>query len=364
MVLQRSASPAVSSVSSGTSSTVPTSAAPSSDASPDASPTGSPHRHPHRHSHHHHHGAGEAGHVHGVVDPSLAISDRGIWAVKWSFVGLMITAIAQAIVVAMSGSVALLADTIHNIGDAATAIPLWIAFRLSQAQPTRRFTYGLGRGEDLAGLVVLLIILVSAIVTGYESIERLLHPQPVTQLAAVMVASLIGFLGNEAVARFRIRVGTEMGSAALIADGHHARVDSLTSLAVLLGAIAVALGFPIADPLVGLVITAAIARIVWQSAQAILTRLLDGVEPDIMAHIETAIAHAISHEPTATVQHTRARWMGHHLHIELHLSLADDLTLKDSNAIATHLRHHIEQDLPYGVTVTTLLTPDEHIHPA
>jgi cation diffusion facilitator family transporter len=294
-----------------------------------------------------------------VVDPSLAISDRGIWAVKWSFVGLIVTAIAQAVVVIMSGSVALLADTIHNIGDAATAVPLWIAFRLSQSQPTRRFTYGFGRGEDLAGLVVLLIILVSAIVTGYESIDRLLHPQPVTQLTAVMVASLIGFFGNEAVARFRIRVGTEMGSAALIADGHHARMDSLTSLAVLLGAIAVALGLPIADPLVGLVITAAIARIVWQSAQAILTRLLDGVEPEVMVQIETAIAHALAHEPAATLHHTRARWMGHHLHIELNLAMADSLTLKDSEAIAAHLRHHIEQDLPYGVTVKTLLTPQD-----
>ncbi len=188
-------------------------------------------------------------HRHGTVDPSILTTDRGIWALKWSLLGLLATALFQITIVWLSGSVALLADTIHNFGDAATAIPLWVAFRLARWSPSRRFTYGYGRVEDLAGVAVVLTILFSAIVAGYESIERLLHPQEVSYLVGVVVASVIGFLGNEAVAILRIKVGKEIGSAALIADGYHARVDGLTSLAVLFGAGGVWLGYPLADPL-------------------------------------------------------------------------------------------------------------------
>src|SRR6202035_3237425 len=179
----------------------------------------------HGHDHHdhephegpgHHHGHG---HSHGVVDPSIAASDRGLWALKWSFVGLMLTAAIQVVVVMLSGSVGLLADTIHNFADAATAIPLGIAFWLARRGTTRRFTYGLGRVEDFAGILIILTILASALVAGYESITRLIHPQSVGFLGAVMVASVVGFMGNEAVAVFRIRVGKQIGSAALIADG-------------------------------------------------------------------------------------------------------------------------------------------------
>jgi Co/Zn/Cd efflux system component len=179
-------------------------------------------------------------HAHGIVDPSIASSDRGLWALKWSFVGLMVTAAIQTGVVLASGSVALLADTIHNFADAATAIPLGVAFWLVRRGATPRFTYGLGRVEDLAGLAIIVTILASAIAATYAAIHRLLHPEPVTLLWAVMVASIIGFVGNEAVAIFRIRVGRQIGSAALIADGYHARIDGWTSLAVLVGAIAVA----------------------------------------------------------------------------------------------------------------------------
>ncbi|MFZ2074648.1 MAG: cation diffusion facilitator family transporter [Methanoregula sp.] len=180
--------------------------------------------------------------MHGVVNPSIFATERGIWAVKWSFVGLFITAILQVVVVYYSGSVSLLADTIHNFGDALTAIPLLFAFLLSSKKPTYRFTYG--RVEDLAGVAVLVLILISAIVAGYESIYRLIHPQTVTFLWAVAMAAVIGFIGNEAVAQLRLRVGKEIGSAALVADGYHARMDGWTSLAVLFGAIGVYLGFP------------------------------------------------------------------------------------------------------------------------
>jgi cation diffusion facilitator family transporter len=229
------------------------------------------HPHPHGRSHEHAHG-----HSHGVVDPSVATSDRGLWAIKWSFAGLAATAVLQVFVVFVSGSVALLADTIHNFADAATAIPLAIAFWFARRQPSARFTFGYGRVEDLAGVAIVLTILATAIVAGYESIQRLLHPQDISHLWAVIAASIVGFLGNEGVAIFRIRVGREISSAALVADGYHARVDGWTSLAVLFGAVGVWLGYPLADPIVGLVITAAIFAIVIQSAKSIFFRMLDG----------------------------------------------------------------------------------------
>src|SRR5215217_9586964 len=206
--------------------------------------TGEPaHQHEHQHDH------GEHGHAHGAVDPSIATSERGIWAVKWSFVGLFTTALVQLIVVLLSGSVGLLSDTIHNFGDAATAVPLWLAFALFRLGTSRRFPFGYGRFEDLAGVLVVLIILFSALVAGYQAIERLLNPQPIGLLWAVVAASVVGFIGNESVAVFRIRVGREIGSAALVADGYHARTDGWTSLAVLFGAVGVWLGYPLADPI-------------------------------------------------------------------------------------------------------------------
>ena len=224
----------------------------------------------------------------------------------------------QLVVVIYSGSVALLADTVHNFGDAATAIPLWFAFSMGRRAATKRFTYGYGRTEDLAGIVVVLIILLSAIISGYESINRFVHPQTVENLWAVAAAAIVGFLGNEAVARFRIRIGKEIGSAALIADGYHARTDGFTSLAVLLGAVGVWLGFPLADPIVGLLITIAILRIVWDSAKSVFTRLLDGVDPEVVDEIR----HAVDHTPgVQNITEVRVRWLGHRLHAELNIAV-------------------------------------------
>src|SRR5215467_9469050 len=250
------------------------------------------------HSHHHH--------THGAVDPALLTTERGIWAIKCSFVGLFATGVFQTIVVLLSGSVALLADTIHNIGDAATAIPLWIAFTLGRRKPSERFTYGLGRVEDLAGVAIVLIILMSAVAAGYESIQRFFHPQKVEYLWAVIVASIIGFAGNEGVAIFRIKVGEEIGSAALIADGYHARVDGFGSLAVLFGALAIWMGYPLADPIVGLLITVIILRIVWESGKAVFTRLLDGVDPEVIHEIKHAAIHVAG---VGDVTEVRVRWL-------------------------------------------------------
>jgi cation diffusion facilitator family transporter len=292
--------------------------------------------------HGHDHG-GAHGHTHGVIDPSIAASERGIWAIKWSFVILAITAVLQLGVVYISGSVALLADTIHNVGDATTAIPLWIAFMLARRKPSKTFTYGLGRAEDLAGLVIVLIILFSALVAGYEAISRLISPQPVYELGWLAVAGVVGFIGNEAVAVFRIRVGRQMNSAALIADGYHARTDGLTSLAVVLGAFGVWLGYPLADPVVGLLITVAIFGIVWQSSKAVITRMLDGVEPGVVDEIH----HAAEHVPgIAQVVDAKARWLGHDLHADVTIAVNDNLTMAEANAISTALQGELRAHMP------------------
>nr|WP_318013259.1 cation diffusion facilitator family transporter [Mesorhizobium sp. CA6] len=270
------------------------------------------HGHHGGHGHDHH---GPHGHTHGVIDATIATTDRGIWAIKWSFVILAVTAALQIVVVMLSGSVALLADTIHNVADATTAIPLWIAFVLVRRKPTRTFTYGLGRVEDLAGIIIVLIILASALVAGYEAINRLFNPQPVHFLGWLAVAGIIGFLGNEAVAVFRIRVGRQINSAALVADGYHARTDGLTSLAVVAGAAGVWLGLPLADPIIGLLITVAIFGIVWQSARSVLTRMLDGVEPGLVDEIHHAADHVAGIEKVADV---KARWLGHKLHVDVY----------------------------------------------
>lgn len=292
---------------------------------------------------HGHGGAGGHGHTHGVIDPSLTSSDRGIWAIKWSFVILAITAACQFAVVLVSGSVALLADMIHNVGDATTAIPLWFAFILARRKPSRTFTYGLGRVEDLAGILIVLIILFSAIVAGYQAVDRLIHPQTVTHLGWLATAGFIGFVGNEAVAVFRIRVGRQMNSAALIADGYHARTDGLTSLAVVLGAVGVWFGFPLADPIIGLLITITIMGIVWQSAKAVITRTLDGVEPGVTAEIR----HAVEHVPGITrVTDVRARWIGHDLHTDVTIAVDETLPLADALKIARTLKAELLGHIP------------------
>ena len=309
-------------------------------------------------SDHHHHSHGDADdghqHSHGIIDASITTSERGLWAIKWSFVGLVATAALQLVVVFLSGSVALLADTIHNFGDAATAIPLAVAFWFARRKPSRRFTFGYGRVEDLAGVAIVLTILASAIVAGYQSIDRLMHPQEVSHLGAVIAASIVGFVGNEVVAVFRIRVGREINSAALIADGYHARVDGWTSLAVLFGAVGVWLGYPLADPGVGLLITAAIFGVVLQSGKTIFFRMLDGADPHVIAEIR----HAAEHVPQVKgVAEVRARWLGHRLHAEINIAVDPAMTVAQAHAVATEVRHQLLHHLDYLSLVVIHVDP-------
>lgn len=297
------------------------------------------------------------GHIHGIVDPSIASTERGLWALKWSFVGLMATALLQLAVVLLSGSVGLLADTIHNFADASTAIPLGIAFLLARRAATRRFTYGLGRVEDLAGLLVILTITASAVLAAYEALRRLIHPQPVEMLGAVMAASIVGFLGNEVVAIFRIRVGTQIGSAALVADGYHARIDGWTSLAVLVGAIGVWAGYPVADPLVGLLISVTIFVLVYQAAREVMLRVLDGADPAILDEIAHAAGHVAGVQEVTDV---RTRWIGHRLHAEIAVTVAGTLSVRAGHDVAREVRHQLLHHLHHLGSATIHVDPEGH----
>jgi cation diffusion facilitator family transporter len=295
-------------------------------------------------------------HHHGVVDPKITDTEQGIRAVKWSFWFLMATAVLQVAVVVISGSVALLADTLHNFGDAFTSLPLWIAFHLARRPPTRTFTYGLGRMEDLAGVLIVALIFASAVAAGYESLMRFLNPRPVKMLWVVAVAALIGFAGNELVARFRLRIGKEINSAALEADGHHARIDALVSLGVLVSAFGLWIGYPVVDPIVGLMITLTILKIVWDAGKRILLRLMDGIDSGVADEIRQAADRA---ESVLGVSEVRARWIGHRLHAEVNLAVAPTLSVRDAHDISKKARHHILHELPHLSNVLIHVDPPD-----
>jgi cation diffusion facilitator family transporter len=277
------------------------------------------------------------------VDSALESSAIGIRAVKISLIALGITALVQVAIVVISGSVALAADTIHNFSDALTAVPLWVAFSLSTRAATRRFTYGFGRVEDVAGLFVVATITLSSLVAGYESVRRLFHPVAIQNLGWVAAAGLVGFLGNELVAVYRIRVGRRIGSAALVADGLHARTDGFTSLAVLFGAGGVVLGFPLADPIVGLLITIAILAVLWTAVREVFGRLMDGVDPKLVDAAETTLA---AHRGVKSVRSVRLRWIGHRLHADAELDIDPNTSVADAHQIAHTAEHELTDAIP------------------
>ncbi|MGK3206934.1 cation diffusion facilitator family transporter [Amycolatopsis sp. MEPSY49] len=288
------------------------------------------------------------------VDHALETSRRGLRTLTWSFAALFGTAVAQLVLVLVTGSVALLGDTIHNFADALTAVPLGIAFLLGRRAATRRYTYGLGRAEDLAGVVVVLVVAASAVLVGYESVVRLLDPQPVGHPWVVAAAGVIGFAGNELVARYRIKVGREIGSAALVADGVHARTDGFTSLAVVAGAAGVAFGFPAADPLVGLGITVAILFVLRDAAREVFRRLLDAVDP---ASVELAERAASEVDGVVEVRDMRMRWIGHHLRAELAVAVAADLTVTQAHTLAHEVEHRMVHAVPHLTAVVVHTEP-------
>ncbi|HTX27578.1 MAG TPA: cation diffusion facilitator family transporter [Streptosporangiaceae bacterium] len=309
------------------------------------------HRHPRRHDHEGRgvwtrvrHAVGPHSHSHdSAVDPVLEGSAQGLRTLWISFAGLAATAAAQAVVVALSGSVALLGDTLHNSADALTAVPLGIAFLLGRRRPTRRYTYGYGRFEDLAGVVIVAVILLSSAAAAFTAVERLLHPHLVTHLLAVAVAAAVGFAGNELVAGYRIRTGRRIGSATLVADGLHARTDGFTSLAVLAGAGGVAVGWRWADPAVGLLITAAILAVAWQAAREVGRRLLDSVDP---ALTESAEATLRATPGVLDVGPLRLRWVGRTLRAECVISVDPDVSVIQAHAVAVAAEHALIHAIP------------------
>ena len=338
--------------------------------------SGSGHGHSHDHGDHHSHDHGHTGGLRGVIaevfaphshdaadsiDSALESSAAGIRAVKISLLVLGVTAIAQLVIVFFSGSIALAADTIHNFSDALTAVPLWIAFALSTKAATRRYTYGFNRAEDLAGLFVVAMIALSAIIAGYQAIQRLLHPQPIQHVAWVALAGLVGFIGNEWVALYRIRVGRRIGSAALVADGLHARTDGFTSLAVLFGAAGVALGFPLADPVVGLLITVAILAVLRTAARDVFRRLMDGVDPTFVDAAEAALA---ARPGVRSVRSVRLRWLGHRLHADAELDIDPTLSLAEAHRIAHDAEHELTHAVPKLTTAMIHAYPADNVgHP-
>lgn len=291
------------------------------------------------------------------VDDTLESTAAGIRTVKISLLVLGLTALIQIVIVVMSASVALAADTIHNFADALTAVPLWIAFALGAKPATRRYTYGFGRVEDLAGSFVVAMITMSAIIAGYEAIARLIHPQQIEHVGWVALAGLVGFIGNEWVALYRIRVGHRIGSAALIADGLHARTDGFTSLAVLCSAGGVALGFPLADPIVGLLITAAILAVLRTAARDVFRRLLDGVDPAMVDAAEQALA---ARPGVQAVRSVRMRWIGHRLHADAELDVDPALDLAQAHRIAHDAEHELTHTVPKLTTALIHAYPAEH----
>jgi cation diffusion facilitator family transporter len=276
---------------------------------------------------------------------------RSLWV---SLAVLASTALVQAVVVVASGSVALLSDTLHNVADALTAVPVGIAFLLGRRPATRRFTYGYGRAEDVAGIVVVLVIAGSAIAAGVESVRRLANPADVDHLVAVALAGVVGFVGNEVAAQVRIRTGRAIGSAALVADGLHARTDAFTSLAVLLSAGGAAVGWRLADPIVGLAITIAIAAVTWSAAREVLGRLTDAVDPALVDASHEAVAATIG---VTGVDSVRMRWVGHALRAEVEITVAVGLTLAGAHAVAHDAEARLRGAVPKlrGATV--------HAHP-
>ena len=291
------------------------------------------------------------------IDSALESSERGIRALWVSLVGLGVTAVLQLVVALASGSVALLNDTFHNFADAFTALPLWLAFSLGRRLPSARYPFGYGRAEDLAGGAVVVMIALSAVVAAWEAIDRLLHPTEVRYLGAVIVASVVGFAGNELVAQYRIRVGRAIGSAALVADGLHARTDGISSLGVLAGAIGVAAGFDRADAIAGLVIAVLIVSVLREAAGDVVARLMDAVDPALADQARGVVGGVGGVEGVGEL---RIRWIGHRLHAEAEITVDADLTLAAAHRIAEDARHRLLHDVPRLTSAIIHADPCDH----
>lgn len=296
-------------------------------------------------------------HTHDVtdqIDPALERSREGIAATKLTLAVLLATSALQLAVAIVSGSVALLADMVHNVADALTSVPLWIAFVLGRRLPNRRYPYGYRRAEDLVGVLIVLLIGVSAVVVGWHSVERFVEPTPLGHAGLVLAAGVVGIVGNEIAAVVRIRVGRRIGSAALMADGYHARTDTLASFGVVVAVVGTWLGAPILDPIVGLLITGLIVWILVQTARQVLRRLMDGVEPEVVPTMERLAAEV---DGVDAVGWARARWVGHRLTGEIGITVDADLSVGAGHDVGEEVHHALLHALPHLETVTVHVNP-------
>lgn len=324
------------------------------------------HQHDHHHHDHHENSWWEKiaialhlpgyGHSHDLPGKQDAIfhNELGIRTLKQALLLLGITTLLQAGIYVLSGSVALLADTVHNFGDALNSIPLWIAFILSGRAATRRYTYGFGRAEDIAGLLIVLSIAFSAGFIIYEAVSRIFEPQLIAYSGWVILAALVGFIGNEAVAVLQIRVGKQIGSEAMITDGRHARVDGLTSLAVLPAVFGSWLNLPILDPIFGLLIGITIVFITWNAVVAMWYRLMDAIDPHLVTHAEAAIR---SHKMVSGIETLRMRWVGHSLHLESHVLLDPKISFSDIQNIREQIKSELYENVPKLSEITIAVSP-------
>jgi cation diffusion facilitator family transporter len=305
------------------------------------------HRLGHLVSHDHDHGGG---HGESVID-SGAI---GIRATKVSLIALGLTAALQAIIVIFSGSVALLSDTLHNLADALTAIPLWIAFAVGRRRPTRGYTYGFGRFEDVAGLLIVVAIGASAALIIWESVGRLVEPRLIDHIPWVIAAGLVGAAGNEFVARYRIKVGKEIGSEALVSDGQHARSDALTSLAVVVAGIGAGFGAAWVDPVAGIVVAGAMLWLLGRTARRMSRRLLDGVEPGIVDDVEGTVRGV---DGVRDIADLRVRWHGHQLSVAVSICVDTDLSVSEGHDAAHEVEHALHHRFTFPVQAIVHVEP-------
>ncbi len=293
-------------------------------------------------------------------NPGTDILDTGaagIRVTKVSLVALGVTALIQGAIVVISGSVALLSDTLHNLTDALTAIPLWIAFAVGRKPPTQRYTYGFNRAEDWAGLLIVVAIAVSAALVIWESAQRLVDPRLIDQIPWVIAAGIVGALGNEFVARYRIRVGGSIGSEALVTDGRHARTDALTSLAVVIAGVGARFGLAWVDPVAGLAVSIPILWLLARSTRRIFLRLIDGIEPELVEKAASTIANVSGVE---SVDDLRVRWHGHQLRVAASISVRSTLTVKQGHDIAHSAEHELHHAFDTPIVATIHVEPNDH----
>ncbi|MGH3396216.1 MAG: cation diffusion facilitator family transporter [Streptosporangiaceae bacterium] len=297
--------------------------------------------------------------VDGVRDPALPFpldggrddaADRrqANRAVAVSAIGLGLTGVAELLIALLTGSVGLLGDAIHNLSDVSTSAVVFLGFQLSRRPPTDRYPYGLDRAEDLAGIGIAVVIWASAAFAGAESIRKLVEHGHTSDVGVGIAGALLGIVGNQIVARYKLTVGRRIGSATLVADARHSWLDALSSAGALAGLIAVALGQPWGDPVAGLAVTVFICHVGYEVTTDVARRLADGIDPEVIGRAETAAASV----PGIIHAHARARWTGRTLRVEIEGWVSPDLPTRDADAIGRQVARALSRDLPEAGSLT------------